>query len=106
MKSIRFIGSVELSGKFATRLIAVLLNGRLQDFVIQGRLSSCSSFIKEKQISRPEFLKPMPCRTCKVNNPERARLIRPFRFATVRVPIDEWEQSGPAFITTDIPTLD
>ncbi|GFW46742.1 hypothetical protein TNCV_2980981 [Trichonephila clavipes] len=63
MKSNRFTGSAELSGKFTTRLTTVLLNGRLQGFVIQGLLSSCSSFITEGQISRPEFLKPMPCLT-------------------------------------------
>ncbi|GFT53212.1 hypothetical protein TNCV_4233091 [Trichonephila clavipes] len=35
-KSNRFTGSVELSGKFTTRLTTVLLNGRLQGFFIQG----------------------------------------------------------------------
>ncbi|GFS52480.1 hypothetical protein TNIN_349931 [Trichonephila inaurata madagascariensis] len=63
MKFIRFTESVELSGKFTTRLTTVLLNGCLQGFVIQGLWSSCSSFITEGQISRPEFLKPRPCRT-------------------------------------------
>ncbi|GFT60840.1 hypothetical protein TNCV_3615771 [Trichonephila clavipes] len=63
LKSNRFTGSVELSGKFTTRLTSILLNGRLQGFVIQGLLSSCSSFITEGQISRPEFLKQIPCRT-------------------------------------------
>ncbi|GFX93100.1 hypothetical protein TNCV_140441 [Trichonephila clavipes] len=63
MKSNRFTGRVQLSGKFTTRLNTILLNGRLQAFVFQGLLSSCSSFITEGQISRPEFLKPMPYRT-------------------------------------------
>ncbi|GFY66593.1 hypothetical protein TNIN_340631 [Trichonephila inaurata madagascariensis] len=62
VKSKHFTGNVELSGKFTTRLTTVLLNGRLQGFVIQGLWSSCSSFIEEGQISRPEFLKPMLCR--------------------------------------------
>ncbi|GFT90043.1 hypothetical protein TNCV_2553691 [Trichonephila clavipes] len=35
MKSNRFTGSIDLSGKFTTRLTSVL-NGRLQGFVIQG----------------------------------------------------------------------
>ncbi|GFY38899.1 sodium channel protein 60E [Trichonephila inaurata madagascariensis] len=61
MKSNHFTGSTELSGKFTTRLTTVLLNGHLQGFVIQGLWSSCSSFITEGQIFRPEFLKLMPC---------------------------------------------
>ncbi|GFU33017.1 low-density lipoprotein receptor 1 [Trichonephila clavipes] len=66
MKSNRFTGSFELSGKFTTRLTTVVLNGHLQGFVIQGLWSSCSSFITEGQVSRPEFLKSMPrqLRTC------------------------------------------
>ncbi|GFW55975.1 hypothetical protein TNCV_373811 [Trichonephila clavipes] len=36
MKSICFIGSVELFGKYTTRLTTVFRNGRLQGFVIQG----------------------------------------------------------------------
>ncbi|GFS44936.1 hypothetical protein TNIN_168601 [Trichonephila inaurata madagascariensis] len=62
MKSSRLTESFELSGKFTTRLTTVLLNGRLQGFVIQGLRSSCSGCITEGQISRPEFLKSMPCR--------------------------------------------
>ncbi|GFY51310.1 hypothetical protein TNIN_138981 [Trichonephila inaurata madagascariensis] len=63
MKSNHFIGRVEASGKFTTRLSTVLIDDRLQGFVLQGLWSSCSSFITEGQIFRPEFSKPMACRT-------------------------------------------
>ncbi|GFU82082.1 transposable element Tcb2 transposase [Trichonephila clavipes] len=63
MKSNHFTGNIELYGKFTTRLTTVLLNSRLQGFVIQGQWSSSSSFITEGHISRPEFSKPMPCHT-------------------------------------------
>ncbi|GFW86155.1 hypothetical protein TNCV_1969631 [Trichonephila clavipes] len=51
MKSNCFAGNAELSGKFTTFLTTVLLNGRLQDFVMQDMWSYCSSFITEEQIS-------------------------------------------------------
>ncbi|GFW83570.1 hypothetical protein TNCV_2204191 [Trichonephila clavipes] len=86
MKSSSSTGSVELSGKFTTRLATVLFNDRLQGFVFQGLWSSCLCFITERQISRPEFLKPMSCRTFIDHYPQKPdifgdlmqRLISPF----------------------------
>ncbi|GFU64764.1 hypothetical protein TNCV_2128381 [Trichonephila clavipes] len=59
MKSIRFTGSVELSGIFTTRLTTAILNGCLQGFVIQGHPVRALS----QRDKSPNLLKPMPCCT-------------------------------------------
>ena len=60
VKSDCFIRNMESFYKLSTRLAAVLLCGRLQGLVIQGMWAPTAGFITQGQISRPEFLKPMP----------------------------------------------
>ncbi|GFT83428.1 hypothetical protein NPIL_304841 [Nephila pilipes] len=63
MKSNCFTRNAKLFCKFATRSTTVLLNSRLKDFVIQGVWLPTVKFITEGQVSRPKYLKPMPCNT-------------------------------------------